>query len=171
MSEKTAPVLRAECACGSVALELRGTPIVGAVCYCDDCQAGGRQIEALPQAPPVLDADGGTQYLLYRKDRVQVSRGADRLSRHKLREKTITNRAVAGCCNTAMLVDFDGGPHWVSVYRARVAEPVPPLEMRINTKFKPAGVELRADLPTYATAPFGFIWRLIKARGAMLIGR
>lgn len=70
-----------------------------------------------------------------------------------------------------MLVDFDGGPHWVSVYRSRIVGEASPIEMRINTKFKPAGAELPRDVPSHSTAPLGFIWRLIRARLAMALGR
>ena len=62
-------VRTSSCACGRVRFEAVGAPILSAVCYCDDCQAGGRQIEELPSAARVLDADGGTPYLSYRDDR------------------------------------------------------------------------------------------------------
>ena len=53
----------ASCPCGQVQLEAVGTPILSAVCYCDDCQAGGHAIEAMLDAAQVLDEDGGTHYL------------------------------------------------------------------------------------------------------------
>ncbi len=96
---------------------MRGAPILTAACYCDDCQAGAEKLEALPGARPFHDADGGTWMALYRKDRHRVVRGAERLERTKLKPKSGTNRVVARCCNSAMLVDFDGGPHWISIYR------------------------------------------------------
>jgi hypothetical protein len=37
----------ARCSCGSVEIEAFGAPITSAVCYCDSCQEGSRQIEAL----------------------------------------------------------------------------------------------------------------------------
>lgn len=48
------------CLCGSVELELIGTSIISVVCYCDDCQVGSEQIEALPNAKPILDSYDGT---------------------------------------------------------------------------------------------------------------
>ena len=66
----------ARCSCGSVEIEALGAPITSAVCYCDSCQAGAREIEALPNAAPVLGPDGGTAYILYRKDRVKYAKGA-----------------------------------------------------------------------------------------------
>ncbi len=44
----------ARCACGSVGIEASGTPITSVVCYCDSCQEGYRQIEALTKASPDL---------------------------------------------------------------------------------------------------------------------
>ena len=68
MSEPTQDETIVRCSCGSVEVELIGRPIVCAACYCRDCDAGSRQIEALPNATPVRDADGATSYILYRKD-------------------------------------------------------------------------------------------------------
>lgn len=59
-------VRRASCACGRVSCEGAGGPILSAICYCADCQEGGRRIEALSGARPVLEPDGGTAYLTYR---------------------------------------------------------------------------------------------------------
>ena len=38
----------ARCTCGNVEVEAVGAPILSVACYCDDCQKGSRQIEALP---------------------------------------------------------------------------------------------------------------------------
>lgn len=60
------------CVCGKVEYEATEPAILSVVCYCDDCQEGAHRIEALPNAPPVLDADGGPPAsVLYRKDRVR----------------------------------------------------------------------------------------------------
>jgi hypothetical protein len=135
MSAPPKNAMTASCSCGSVELEAIGAPITSVVCYCDDCQEGSRQIEALPNARPVQDPDGGTAYILYRKDRVKCSRGALLLKSHKIREKSATNRVVATCCNSAMFLNFDDRKHWVDVYRARFKGDIPPLQMRICTKF------------------------------------
>ena len=74
----------AACACGKVELEATGAPIATAICYCNACQAGGRMIEALPNAPKVLNDDGGTDYILYRKARARVTKGAELLKPLKL---------------------------------------------------------------------------------------
>jgi hypothetical protein len=105
----------ARCSCGSVEIEASGAPITSAVCYCDSCQQGSREIEALTNAPPVLGADGGTAYVLYRKDRIAYAKGAERLHGYKIDAKSTTSRVVATCCNSAMVMRFDDAKHWVPV--------------------------------------------------------
>lgn len=166
-----APSMIATCACGEVEVRAFGKPIVSAACYCDDCQKGAAEIEALPNAPAVRDPDGGTAYTLYRNDRFECSRGAERLKRHKLKETSPTNRVVATCCNSAMFVNFDRGPHWISAYRARFHGDPPPLQARICTKFKPDGVVLVDDVPSYNRFPPSFIIKLLATRIAMALGR
>jgi hypothetical protein len=165
------PSMIATCSCGSVELKAFGKPIVSAVCYCDDCQKGADQIEALPNAGAVREPDGGTAYLLYRKDRFECSKGAELLKRYKLKETSPTNRVVAGCCNSAVFVDFDKGPHWVSAYRARFHGELPPLQARICTRFKPDGVALPDDVPSYRSYAPGLIVKLLASRIAMALGR
>jgi hypothetical protein len=163
--------LKAVCTCGRVVLELRGTPITSLVCYCNDCQAGARQIEALPGAQPVQAPDGGTPYIVYRKDRVQNIKGANLLKDLKLRPDSATNRVIASCCNAAMFLNFDDGKHWVDIYRERAGASAPPLKMRVCTKFAPKGASVPADVPGYAGYPLQFIAKLISAKFAMLFGR
>jgi hypothetical protein len=79
--------MMAACSCGSVELKALGAPIASNVCYCDDCQHGSRQIEGLPNAGAVLDPDGGTAYILYRKDRIECSKGAALLKGSKAKYK------------------------------------------------------------------------------------
>jgi len=160
----------ASCSCGSVELEAIGAPITSVVCYCDDCQEGSRQIEALPDAGAARDSDGGTAYVLYRKDRVRCSRGAQLLQSYKITENSATNRLVATCCNSAMFLDFEKG-HWLSVYRARFQGDVPPLQMRIQTKSKPENNDVPSDLPSYPAFPLRFMAKLLAARIAMLVHR
>ncbi len=157
------------CRCGSVSVEAVGSPIVSAVCYCSDCQAGSRQIEALPNAGPVREPDGGTAYSLYRKDRFRCTEGAGLLKSYKIKARTTTNRVVASCCNSAMFVRFDRGPHWVCAYRARFEGDRPPLEMRICTKARPSGGPLPNDVPAYKGYPPGLIFKLLTSRIAMLL--
>jgi hypothetical protein len=163
--------MTATCSCGGVKLNAFGSPIGSNVCYCDDCQKGADQIEALPNAGTVRDPDGGTAYILYRRDRFACSKGAEFLRRYKLRETSVTNRIVATCCNSAVFMNFDRGPHWVSAYRARFHGELPPLQRRICTKFKPDGVALPDDVPSYRGYPPGFVFKLLASRVATLLGR
>jgi hypothetical protein len=161
----------ASCSCGSVELEAIGAPIVGAVCYCDDCQEGARQIEALPNAGSVQDLDGGTAYIVFRKDRVKCTRGTQFLKSHKIREKSVTNRVIATCCNSAMFLNFDDSKHWVNVYRARIKGNVPPLHMRICTKYRSKNGDIPSDVPSYSGYPLKLLAKLLAARIAMLLHR
>jgi hypothetical protein len=166
----TAPLSRvARCACGKVEVELAGAPLISVVCHCDDCQAGSAMIEALPGAPPILDAGAGTPYALYRNDRVTWTKGEELLEGYKLKPDSTTHRMVASCCNSAMLVGLDPILHWTPVYRDRVVDP-PPLDMRIQTRFMPQGTTLPADLPVRPGVPLRFFTRLIGARIAMTLG-
>ena len=158
--------LTATCQCGAVAFEAVGRPIAHTVCYCASCQEAGRRIEQLAGAPPVLDADGGTDFLLYRKDRVRCVQGGEQLEAHRLKPDSVTRRLVARCCNSAMALDFTRG-HWLTVYRGRLPEDAPPLEMRVMTADRREGVELPDDLPNYSGHSGGFMWKLMSAWAAM----
>jgi hypothetical protein len=166
---KTKTSITVSCTCGNVELTVTGPPIVAATCHCNDCQAGARQIEALPGAPDVMDASCGTAYVMYRKDRVTCSKGAELLKSYKIRPGSATNRMVASCCDSAMLVRFDNGIHWVSLYPGRYD--APPTLMRVNTRYQPEGVTIPDDVPGYAYFPASFVAKLVAARIAMLFTR
>ena len=163
--------MTASCSCGRVEVEAAGAPIASSICYCDDCQTGARQIEALPNAGPVCGPDGGTAYVLFARDRIACSKGEALLKGYKIRESSRTNRMVATCCKSAMFVNFDTGPFWVSAYRARFRGDLPPLQMRICTKFKPANAVLPNDLPTSPGYPLRLMPKLLLAGAAMLLRR
>ncbi len=158
------------CVCGRVRCQAVGTPILSAVCYCDNCQAGGRQIEALHNAARVLDADGGTPYLTYRDDRFSVIAGADLLVGYKIKDGAPTQRFVASCCNSGLFLKFGPG-HWVSAYRARFNGDLPPIEMRTQTKYRQAASDIPHDAPKYRKFPVKLFRKLLTSRIAMLIGR
>ena len=167
---KPPPTLIASCRCGGVTLEAVGAPIVTAACYCASCQEAGRRIELLPGAPPVLDADGGTAFILHRKDRVRCATGGERLEAHRLGPQATTRRMVASCCNSAMFLEFSGG-HWLSLYRDRFGDDAPPLQMRTMTRDRRDGVELPDDVPNLATHSGRFMWKLLAAWIAMGLRR
>src|SRR5271165_5924840 len=79
MSDAATKTLKARCACGCVEYEAIGAPITSVICYCASCQKAGRDFEQLPDAPPVLDSDGGTAFVLYRRDRVRRRQGQGHL--------------------------------------------------------------------------------------------
>lgn len=139
MSEIAKNSRAVRCTCGNVEFNAIGDPIVSVVCYCDDCQAGGHTIEALPNAQAVVDPDGGTPFDNYRKDRFRCVKGEPLLKNHKIRDDSPTNRVVATCCNSMMMMTFDDSKHWIPVHRARLQGTNSPLQMRIATKFKPEG--------------------------------
>src|SRR5690349_2251305 len=120
--------ISAPCRCGKVELEMVGAPILRGICYCASCQAAGRRLEAVPAAAPVLAQDGGTDYVLYRKDRVRCIRGGELLEERRLRPESPTRRMVARCCSTAMFLDFTKG-HWLTVYRGRLPSDLAPATM------------------------------------------
>lgn len=159
------------CICGQVEIEAWGKPIASVICHCDDCQAAGRILEALPDGPPVLDGAGGTANVLYRKDRVVPTKGWHLLEAHKLTPGSKTNRMVARCCNSPMAVTFDDARHWVPLYRDRLSGSVPPAEWRICTKFVPEGVPVPADVPSHAMYPFGMMAGLALSAVGMLLDR
>jgi hypothetical protein len=161
---------RPACACGRVQCEGVGKPIFSGVCYCRDCQEGGRRIESLPHAPAVLDVDGGTAYLTYRDDRFRCISGADLLKGYKLKDGAPTQRLVASCCNSAMFLKFGPG-HWISAYRTRFQGELPPIEARSQTRRRAAPTPMPDDAPSYRGYPPKLMGRLLGSRLAMLLGR
>lgn len=159
----------ARCVCGNVEIEAVGTPIGAVACHCDDCQAGSRQLEALPGAVPILDAGAGTEYVLYSKDRLRYLKGAELTEHHRLKPEAATSRVVASCCGSAMQVSFDDLRHWSPVYRARFGAAAPPIEMRICTRFMPAGVSLPDDVPSSPGYPLTFMRRLLTSGIASML--
>lgn len=158
----------AQCSCGRTEYQLEGRPIVSLICFCGDCQVGSQKLEALPGAGPVRDTDGGTAYVVYRKDRVRCTRGAELLETHRLREGSTTGRVAASCCNSPMVLWFDDAKHWTPVFRARLTEPAPP-EMRICSRL--AKSPLDAEIPNHQGYPPKLYGKLLAARLAMLFRR
>jgi len=156
----------ASCACGRVRLRLTGRPIIAAVCYCDDCQAGARQLEAAGAPPSFHDPWYGSPYVTMRDDRLAVAEGADRLAGHKLRDDAPTTRYLATCCQTPMYLKHRPG-WWTSVYRSALGADAPALEMRSQVQHVADPVDLPTDLPTYRSFPLTLIVRLMAARLAI----
>lgn len=159
------------CQCGAVECVGQGAPIGTAVCYCDDCQAAGREIEALLGATSVLDPDGGTALTLFRANRFSATFGAEKLVPHKLRPDSVTNRMIASCCNSAMYLSFEKGPHWVSALRNRFVGTKPPIEYRHMTKYRTSPLPYPDELKTYPKFPVRFLALVLRDWVAMKLGR
>jgi hypothetical protein len=166
MNQKQQEHLSATCRCGKVKLEAVGRPILAASCYCTSCREAGHGFEQLASAPPVLNPDGGTDYVLYRKDHVQCVTGQEHLQEYRLKPESPTRRVIATCCNSAMFLDFTKG-HWLTMYRDRFASNAPPVEMRIMTKDRRDGVTLADDLPNYDRHSGKAMVRLLASWAAM----
>jgi hypothetical protein len=149
-----------------VTFETVGGPILTGACYCNSCQKAGRRFEQLASAPPVLEPDSGTGFILYRKDRIRCVSGQEHLEEHRLNPRSPTRRVVATCCNSPMFLDFTKG-HWLSMFRNRFPAGAPPLEMRLMTKERRAGVALADDVPNHNGPSGKFVLKLMAAWMAM----
>jgi hypothetical protein len=155
------------CTCGQVELETIDAPILTVVCHCASCRSAAGRLEALPGAPAIAEADGGTAFVMQRKDRIRCIEGAELLREYRLTPTAKTRRVVAACCNAPMFLEFAGG-HWLSLYRRRFREEDQPrLEMRVMTKYREAGIEFHDEMPSYASHSGGFMWKLLSAWVAM----
>jgi hypothetical protein len=160
----------APCRCGKVELEIDGAPILRGICYCASCQEAGRRHHAAPGADSILAEDGGTDYVLYRKDRIRCVKGGDLLDERRLKPDSPTRRIFARCCNTAMFVDFTKG-HWLTIYRGRLPNDMPPATMRVMTAARPQGVTLPDDMANYPGRSGKFMLKLLRAWIAMRFRR
>jgi hypothetical protein len=158
--------ISASCRCRKVELEIAGPPILRGICYCTSCQQAGVRHRAVPGADPSLAEDGGTDYVLYRKDRLRCVQGGEFLEERRLKPDSPTRRMYARCCNTAMFLDFTKG-HWLSVYRGRLPGDVPPATMRMMTAERPGGVVLPGDIANYPGHSGKFMLKLLGAWMAM----
>jgi hypothetical protein len=159
------PSNNATCQCGKTIVELAGSPILSATCYCRSCRTAGHQFEHDLGAPPTVNATGGVDYSSYRKDRIRIAQGAENLREYRLRPDSSTRRVVAKCCHSPMFTDFTPG-HWLSIFRGRVPG-APASQMLLMTKDKEAGMKLPAGIPAYNTMPPGFMIKLIASWAAM----
>lgn len=89
----------------------------------------------------------------------------------KLRDASPTNRRLATCCNSVMVLDFDDGKHWVDVYSARVDGTAPRPEMLVCTRFAPKPVSNEDRLRAYSGYPARILVKLLAARVAMLFSK
>jgi hypothetical protein len=155
------------CACGQVRLETVGTPITCAECHCNSCRAAAARLQALPAAPCIQASNGGTHFVLYRKDRVRFLEGWDLLKSLRLTGDAKTRRVVASCCNTPVFLEFENG-HWLSLYGCLwPPENLPRLELRTMTVDLPDPSVLADDVPNMRRHSGRFFARLLGAWFAM----
>jgi len=160
-------ITQANCRCGKVELRIAGDPILRGICYCKSCQEAGRLHRAAAGADSIVAADGGTDFVLYRKDRVSCVRGGDQLRESRLKPDSPTRRMFARCCNTAMFLDFTKG-HWLTVYRGRLPGDIPPATIRMMTADRPEGADLPDDgLTNYPGQSGKFMLKLLGTWMAM----
>jgi hypothetical protein len=115
----------------------------------------------------MVDQNGATRFVLYRKDRVQCTEGREMLREHRLSKESRTRRVVAICCSTPVFLEFADG-HWLSLYGGLwPAATLPALQLRTMTRDRPAGVELPGDVPNPGTHTISFYAKLFRAWAAM----
>lgn len=155
------------CACGQVQLEAESAPIISTECHCNSCRAAGAQLEAAPAAPPILEANGGTRFILYRKDRVNFLKGAELLREFRLTPQAPTRRVIANCCNTPVFLEFENG-HWLSLYSGLWPQgALPPPDLRTMTGDLPNDATLADDVPSGKRQTALFYAKLLRAWIAM----
>jgi NAD(P)-dependent dehydrogenase (short-subunit alcohol dehydrogenase family) len=72
---KNKPAHLAQCRCGAVEVSAWSEPLVVTACYCDDCQAASERLAASSKSPPLAGPDGGTEFMVFRRDRIACTRG------------------------------------------------------------------------------------------------
>lgn len=165
MVKNTAKIL-GQCQCGRLRFETSGAPILCVACHCAGCQKAALGFAQLPGAPQVLNGEGGTEFTLFRKDRLTWLSGESLLRAYRLTPEADTRRVLATCCDAPIFLEFKGG-HWLSVYRARLDEAAPPVEMRVMTRGRLDTTPFSNELPSYSTHSFRFMWCLFGAWVAM----
>jgi hypothetical protein len=160
------PITQLACACGEVQIQVEKAPIISTECHCNSCRAAGARLQTLGAAP-ILKANGGTHFVLYRKDRIRFKRGDERLKAFRLSPEATTRRVVATCCNTPVFLEFKGG-HWLSLYAGLWPKgSLPPLDLRTMTSDRPEGVALDEEVPSGTRPTLSFYAKLLGAWIAM----
>lgn len=158
---------RLSCACGQFHLEVIGAPIINAECHCTSCREAGARLASVPPAFPLQQPNGGTHYVLYRKDRVGFPVGTENLAQFHLMPTSPTRRVLTKCCNTPIFTEFKHG-HWLSLYAGLWAgQPPPPPDLRTQTGNLLPGTQLTGDIPAGAMATARFYAKLLGSWIAM----
>jgi len=155
------------CACGGVALELHGAPFFTTECHCDSCREAASRLARLKLSRHMVEDNGGSQFALYRKDRARIVRGQEKLVGYRLKAGAPTRRVVAGCCNSPVFLEFQGG-HWLSIYSSLWPEgQAPRPQIRTMTADRHPEAQPDQSIPHGKRQTFGFYGRLLAAWVAM----
>jgi hypothetical protein len=168
---KRNPTHLAHCRCGAVEVGGWGEPVIVSACYCDDCQAAAQRLAVSANLAPATSADGGTEFIVFRRDRLACRRGVDHLQAMRLTDASKTRRMIAGCCATPMYLAFDDKRPWVSAFRANFGADAPPVEMRICTRFRRSAGRTEESLPSHPGYPPAMMVRILAAWPLMLFSR
>lgn len=115
----------------------------------------------------MLEDNGGTQFVLYRKDRVAFIRGQALLEAFRLGPKTPTRRVISRCCNSPIFLEFQSG-HWLSLYASLWPEAERPKpELRTMTSDRTDGVRFDDGVPAGTRQTWRFYGKLLGAWIAM----
>jgi len=155
------------CACGQFHVELVGDPFIATECHCNSCREAAARLAALPPAFSPAGDNGGTPYILYRKDRIRFPDGTAALRAFRLGASAPTRRVLTACCNSPVFLELQDG-HWLSLYVGLWPEASrPAIDIRTMTADLPAGTTLDDALPAGRRATAGFYARLLAAWIAM----
>lgn len=158
---------RLQCTCGQVQLDVERAPIISAECHCNSCRAAGGRLSGLANVAPFLEANGGTRFVLYRKDRIHFRQGMALLKEFRLTPTSTTRRVVASCCHTPVFLEFENG-HWLSLYACMWPRAsLPALDLRTMTSDLPDTSVLSADVPSGKWPTTAFYAKLLGAWVAM----
>jgi hypothetical protein len=155
------------CRCGTVRLAVRGAPILAAECHCTSCRTAAERLAVRAGTADVRAPNGGVPYVLFRKDRVGFSAGADHLREFRLTPAAKTRRVVAACCGTPVFTEFESG-HWLSLFSTLWPADVRPRpDIRTMTVDRPAGAPLDDAVPNARRHTAAFMLKLLAAWVAM----
>ena len=162
------PALVAHCQCGAVELSAWGRPITVNACYCDDCQAAARRLAASADSGRASRVNDGMEFMVFRRDRIACTRGANRLQAMRLTGSSKTRRMIASCCATPMYMAFDDKRPRVSAFRAPFGADAPPVQMRICTRSKRSTKKVEAGVPSHPGYPLAMMIRILAAWPIMM---
>lgn len=155
------------CDCGKLQLEVSEQPIIAAECYCNSCRDAAGRMASLPGASKVVGSNGGTHYVMYRKDRIRIVQGREWLRNFRLGPKAQTRRVIASCCNTPVLLEFKGG-HWASLYgNMWLGQSLPEADLRTMVSDLGDQTVLDDSIPSGRWETTKFIGTLLVAWAAM----